>query len=60
MRGGAQPARGGRTPVLNREELIAERVRVTALPPSDDRTKALRKIKNQLQGLAYRSERNGI
>jgi hypothetical protein len=45
---------------LDRDELLAERVRLNALPASPDRAAALKKIRLKLKSIENRSERNGV
>jgi hypothetical protein len=46
---------GGAGRTLNPDALRAERARLHTLPPSQERTAAMRKIMNQLKGIAARS-----
>jgi hypothetical protein len=54
------PIGGGNPRTLDRETLLAERARITALPKSDERKMALRRIGKKIASLDYRSERNGV
>jgi hypothetical protein len=55
------PGAMGRTSrrTLDRDALVEQRERWTAQPFSDERKRALRKIRGQLKNLAYRSPAHG-
>jgi hypothetical protein len=60
MSTGPRPTNGGNPRTLDREELLAERVRLKTTPVSPERTKALEKIVRQLKAIGNRTERNGV
>lgn len=60
MTAGPRPTNGGNPRSLDREELLAERARLKATPPSPERSKALTKICTKLARIGNRSERNGM